>query len=51
MDFIRELCRLSEFCNFSNTLNDRRHDQLMFGIQDEKTQIQQNLLDSADLTS
>lgn len=42
VNFIRELCQLSEFCNLGNTLNAHMYDQLVFGIQDER--IQQKLL-------
>lgn len=32
-DFVRNLRRLSELCNFGNTLNDRLRDQLVFCIE------------------
>lgn len=47
-DFIRDLRRLSEYCNFGSTLEDRLRDQVVFGIQEDR--IQQKLLDTRNLT-
>lgn len=47
-DFVRDLRRLSELCNFGNALNDLLCDQLALEIQEGK--IQQKLLNSENLT-
>ena len=46
--FVAELCRLSEHCNFDATLNDMLRDRLVCGIRD--TRVQRRLLAETKLT-